>query len=289
MAGLILGLHDERRRKRQRSILTGALVSLLILWTCKLAFPQQAAATIRSSGHAIEHTLEQSVIALYNKTLPVEIPIVPEPPRMPSADYESLYNGTIIDKVAVIIEDRPKPNLVPLVLHFSTVLGPTWPIIIYTSAETTAHFSTSQALLRLIHTGIVQIRQLPSTILFEKSDSVSSFLTQSWLWEELEPAKFVLLFQTDSVLCSKAARSVEDFFDYDFVGAPISTSMWADGGYNGGLSLRKRESFLRVTKEFDWIENTNQQLRYEDRWFYDKYVDYLIYGVCAAHTLSGSR
>lgn len=272
MAHLGLYMQDERRRKRHRSILMGALISLVILWTCKLVFPQQAAATIRSSGHALEKTLGQGVAALYNKTLPAEAPIIPESPKVPTADYVSVYNGTIVDKVAVIIEDRPKPNLVPLVLHFSTVLGPTWPIIIYTSAENTAHFSTSQVLIRLINTGIVQIRRLPSTILFDKSDAVSSFLTQSWLWEELEPAKHVLLFQTDSVLCSKAARSVEDFFDYDFVGAPIATNLWADGGYNGGLSLRKRESFLRITKEFDWLENTNQQMRYEDRWFYDKYV-----------------
>lgn len=48
--------------------------------------------------------------------------------------------GRIIkgNKVATIIDNQPLDILVPLILHFSAVLGPEWPIIVFTgpSAET---------------------------------------------------------------------------------------------------------------------------------------------------------
>ncbi|KAI9056175.1 hypothetical protein LZ554_001103 [Drepanopeziza brunnea f. sp. 'monogermtubi'] len=38
--------------------------------------------------------------------------------------------------VAAIIEDRPLANLAPLLLHFSSVLGPAWPSVLFTSKNT---------------------------------------------------------------------------------------------------------------------------------------------------------
>ncbi len=76
------------------------------------------------------------------------------------------------------------------------------------------------------------------------------------------------MFQSDSMLCSNAARSVEDFFEYDFVGAPIVEHLGP--GMNGGFSLRKRETFLAITQEWDW--ETEKGRRFEDLWFYDRYV-----------------
>jgi hypothetical protein len=70
------------------------------------------------------------------------------------------------------------------------------------------------------------------------------------------------------MLCSNAARSVDDFFEYDFVGAPIAPHLGA--GMNGGLSLRKRETILRILDEFNWEENKGS--RFEDRWYFDRYV-----------------
>jgi len=65
----------------------------------------------------------------------------------------------------------------------------------------------------------------------------------------LAPAEHIFIFQSDSMICANAARSVEDYFEYDFVGALLSRK-----GYNGGFSLRKRSSILRVLENFDWEE-----------------------------------
>ncbi len=145
-------------------------------------------------------------------------------------------------------------------LHFSAVLGPDWPVIIYTSAENFGSFSTSRALLRHQAAGRIVIRALPEGLYFPNWDSVSSFLTTPWLWEDLAPAEHILVFQSDSVLCSNSVRSVEDFFKYDLVGAPIAPELGQ--GYNGGLSLRKRSTMLRVLGEFTWEGGP------EDQWYF---------------------
>lgn len=176
-------------------------------------------------------------------------------------------------KVAVIIETRESAAIIPLILHFSAVLGPDWPIVIYTSTENFGSFSTSEALLRHQHSGRVVIRSLADGLYFPNWDSVSNFLTTPWMWTDLAPAEYLLIFQADSVLCSNSVRSVEDFFEWDLIGAPISPQ-WGQG-YNGGLSLRRRSTTMRVLQEFDWTKNPHP--RFEDQWYYFRYENYLPY------------
>lgn len=72
------------------------------------------------------------------------------------------------------------------------------------------------------------------------------------------------------MICANAARSVDDYFQYDFVGAPIADGLGK--GYNGGLSLRKRSTILKVLEEWDWEKTKTEQVRYEDQWYYDRYI-----------------
>jgi len=153
-------------------------------------------------------------------------------------------------KVAVIIETRKYTTIIPLILHFATVLGPDWPIIIYTNFENFGTFSTSQALLRYQKAGRIHIRALEAGTYFSNLNSVSSFMTKKWLWQDLAPAEHVLIFQSDSIICSNSVRSVEDFFEWDLIGAPLVAK--AGKGYNGGLSLRNRNTTLRALEEWDW-------------------------------------
>lgn len=169
-------------------------------------------------------------------------------------------------KAAVIIETRQSGNVIPLVLHFSAVLGPDWPIVIYTSAENFGSFSTSQALLRLRKAGRVVVRSLAKEVWFPNWDSVSWFLTRKMMWEDLAPAEHILIFQSDAILCSNSVRSVEDFFEWDLIGAPIARN-WGEG-YNGGLSLRKRSTTLRALDKYEWTKYGG--MRAEDQWYYHR-------------------
>lgn len=95
-------------------------------------------------------------------------------------------------------------------------------------------------------------------------------MTKPWLWESLAPAEHILIFQSDSMLCANAARSVDDYFEYDFIGAPIAKHLGV--GYNGGLSLRKRSSIMRILNEWDWEESQKEGDRFEDQWFFNRYA-----------------
>lgn len=90
------------------------------------------------------------------------------------------------------------------------------------------------------------------------------------------------------MLCVNSLARVEDFFEYDFVGAPIRTD-WGEG-FNGGLSLRNRELCLRIASGYSWEEAYREEterrqkgqggnngskldIRYEDQWFYKCMLD----------------
>ncbi|KAL8757028.1 MAG: hypothetical protein Q9184_004319 [Pyrenodesmia sp. 2 TL-2023] len=167
-------------------------------------------------------------------------------------------------KIATIIENRPLANLVPLILAFSAVLGPSWPIRILHSPQNTNLFTSSPSITRLIQSNQVTLDLLPPGLNFTTHEPVSAFFATPWLWENLAPAKHILLFQTDSILCANSLRRVDDFLEYDFIGAPIKI---ANGhNYNGGLSIRNREKMLEVLQHFTRPANG----QFEDQWFAER-------------------
>ncbi|TVY82670.1 8-demethyl-8-alpha-L-rhamnosyl tetracenomycin-C 2'-O-methyltransferase [Lachnellula suecica] len=182
---------------------------------------------------------------------------------------EMAVNVSTSIKAAVIIETRASANIVPLVLQFSAVLGPSWPVIIYTSGENFGTFSTSAALLRHQRSGRIVVRPLAEGVFFPSWNSVSDFLTTPWLWKDLAPAEHILIFQSDSILCGASVRKVEDFFEYHLIGAPIHPT-WGVG-YNGGLSLRRRSTILRVLNEWEWAKIPHP--RPEDQWYFARMRD----------------
>ena len=62
----------------------------------------------------------------------------------------------------------------------------------------------------------------------------------------LAPAEHLLVFQPDSIFCTNSPRTVNDFLEWDWIGAPWSKT--AKYGGNGGLSLRKVSKILSVLK-----------------------------------------
>jgi hypothetical protein len=82
--------------------------------------------------------------------------------------------------IAVVIETQMTANLIPIMLHFSSVLGPTWTIRLYTlEADWTTPPST--AFRRATADGRIDISWLPPATNLSSSTSVSSFLTSPWL------------------------------------------------------------------------------------------------------------
>lgn len=163
---------------------------------------------------------------------------------------------------AVIIEQTFNDQLIPVILHFANVLPSWWAVILYTLEEDW-EMPSSALFRRAVADNRVSIKFLPPGTVLMHHRQTSRFLSGPWLWEQLQWADRMLLFQADSILCSRAETTVDDFVAYDYVGAPISANF--GHGYNGGLSIRNPELFLRITKEADFEKSGET---FEDQWFY---------------------
>jgi len=63
------------------------------------------------------------------------------------------------------------------------------------------------------------------------------------------PTEMFLVFQTDSIIIKENAHKINDFMEYDYVGAPFVEMDWnknTDKIGNGGLSLRRKSKMLEV-------------------------------------------
>ncbi|KAH8890131.1 hypothetical protein GQ53DRAFT_842344 [Thozetella sp. PMI_491] len=199
-----------------------------------IIFPQKEATELQSSGLYVEssHTVSSEGVA----------------------DEE----GGRVETLGVMIKSRVTPDLVPLMLHFTAVLGPSWPLVLFT-LENNWTPPNSAAFKRAVSAGQIRIEFLPPGT-DVSSTNISKFLTAPWIWEQLESASRVLFLQTDSILCSKANGTLDDFLDYDFIGSPVDPEYGS--GYHGGLSLRNPGLFLQIARDETF------EMGLEHQWFY---------------------
>lgn len=236
---------------------------------------------IDGKEYAPEHGLSQHDID-------VIVGKVPQPVLTPleSTQYESVLGTVKPKKVAVILETRPLSHLLPLILHFSSVLGPEWPIYVFTPPSVVNMLQKSAAFNRSIEDGKVEIRGLPMGVAvdypFHDPVKRAKFLTGPWFWESLMPAEHVLLFGADSMICSKSELSIDDFLKYDFIGAPIAGQDPESGvvdilGVGGTLSLRNRNAMVNVAWKTSWAKSGSTyrdadgviRKPFENEWFWD--------------------
>jgi hypothetical protein len=197
----------------------------------------------------------------------------PSTTKSPASQNKNTY-GEIIDKVAVITDTQYTSRLIPLILHYHAVLGPSWPIIFYTSQETVnEHLQSSSqkssAIWRhAVEEGRIQVRIIPSEFDLSSREGVNLYLSRPWLWEQLTPAQHVLIFQADAIICANSHHTVEDFFEWDWIAATLHGT---EHLYNGGLSLRNRTMILDILGEGNnWEEETKSgewTMGGEDVWF----------------------
>lgn len=237
----------------------------------------QPAVTQPQQGAAADHATSPASPAEGEKTPTHDDPAgKPSPPAQEGAGAAAAVVQKHSDRAAVIIENRPLENLIPVMLHFHSVLGPEWPIIFYTTPETTAELRTSAPFARAVDEGHITVRSLPAHASFATHRDVSLFLTDTWLWTDLAPYRHVFMFQADSVICSASAARADDFLAYDLIGAPVAARYGR--GFNGGLSIRNRELVLDVVSRYSFdadstAEDAPQHMKFEDQWLYTRMLE----------------
>ncbi|KAK0738368.1 hypothetical protein B0T18DRAFT_441123 [Schizothecium vesticola] len=150
-------------------------------------------------------------------------------------------------------------------LHFISVVPPDWTFRFMGSPASVAHLNSSVAVRAHVAAGKLALTYIPPNMTTGSQEEISRFLTDLWLWETvLAPAEHVLVFQTDSILCANSRRTLNDFLDYDYVGAPWAADSRFGG--NGGLSLRRRSAVVDVLRH--QVRRNNSEA--EDVWITDR-------------------
>ncbi|KAK1751687.1 hypothetical protein QBC47DRAFT_463788 [Echria macrotheca] len=168
-------------------------------------------------------------------------------------------------KLALLIENRPSPVLAPLMLHFLSVVPPDWRFRFMGSVESVAAINASVAVRAAVATGKLDLTYIPANMSTGSQEEISRFLTNLWVYETLlAPAEWLLIFQTDSMLCANARRDLNDYLEYDWVGAPWNAS--GRFGGNGGLSLRRVSAIVEILRNQIRLDGSEP----EDVWLTDR-------------------
>ncbi|KAK0711198.1 hypothetical protein B0H67DRAFT_492142 [Lasiosphaeris hirsuta] len=168
-------------------------------------------------------------------------------------------------KVALLIENRAFPILAPLMLHFISVVPPDWRFRFMGSLESVEHINKSVAIREQVKAGKLDLTYIPANMTTGSQEEISRFLTNLWLYEVvLQPAEWLLIFQTDSILCANSKQNLNDYLDYDWIGAPWSPN--ARFGGNGGLSVRRVSAIIDVLRQQQREDGSEP----EDVWLTDR-------------------
>lgn len=170
------------------------------------------------------------------------------------------------DKCAVLVDTRCLPNFEFIIRQVGRFLDDSWSMMIFTG---NLNYDYVKRTCESIEGGISVIKIDVDNFMI---NDYNNMLLGETFWNKIN-AEHILIFQGDSMLLRKG---IDDYLDYDYVGAPWPHDSPTVIG-NGGLSLRKKSFIMKVFKEYD-INNAPLQLKPE---FLDKVPEdvYFSYGL----------
>ncbi|KXH45354.1 hypothetical protein CNYM01_08573 [Colletotrichum nymphaeae SA-01] len=184
---------------------------------------------------------------------------------VPQISLEYAHSPYNHSKVALLVENRANPILAPLMLHFISVVPPDWRFRFMGSVESVKSINSSVAIREQVAAGKLDLTYIPSNMSTAGQEMISRFLTNLWLYETvLQPAEWLLVFQTDSILCANSKQNINDYLEYDWIGAP-----WNPGGRwggNGGLSIRRVSAMIDILRNQKRVDGSEP----EDVWLAER-------------------
>jgi len=124
-------------------------------------------------------------------------------------------------KLALMIEPRPLPHLVPQMLHMMSVVPPDWRFLFIGSEQSTVSAGRAYSIKYQQAIGKLDLMLLPEPWNISSKEHIDRTLTDLRFYDEFLPGvEWLLKFESDSILCANSATSLEDWLDFDWVGAP---------------------------------------------------------------------
>lgn len=136
----------------------------------------------------------------------------------PSPDPHKNFNQS---KVALLIEARPLPHLVPQILHMISVVPPDWRFMFIGSEMSVISLGRSYALKHQQVIGKLDLMVLPEPWEIDSKESVYRLLTDKRFYDEFLPdVEWILKYEADSILCANSESSLNDWLHWSWAGAP---------------------------------------------------------------------
>ncbi|RYO88120.1 hypothetical protein DL766_000679 [Monosporascus sp. MC13-8B] len=174
-------------------------------------------------------------------------------------DPRRQYNAS---KLALLIEPRPMPRLVPQILHMISVVPPDWRFLFIGSNKSVISVGRSYSTKHQQEIGKLDLMVLPEPWEIDSKEKVHRMLTDVRFYDEILPGvEWILKYEYDSILCANSPTSLNEWLHWDWAGAPRVQNDRYSG--NGGLSLRRVSTIKRVLR-FQSRYNDTQP---EDEWF----------------------
>jgi hypothetical protein len=138
----------------------------------------------------------------------------------PKVDPKTQFNSS---KVAVLIEGRPIPHLVPQLLHMISVLPPDWRFKFIGTNKSVMSVSRSFATQYQALNGKLDLVVVPKPWAIDSKEDVYRLLTDLRFYDEhLSEVEWMLKFESDSIMCANSGDTLDDWLHYDWAGAPRS-------------------------------------------------------------------
>jgi hypothetical protein len=163
--------------------------------------------------------------------------------------------------IAVLVEFRSTPLLVTIVTNVLHNIPTSWPIQIF-HGEDNANFLRNSQLNKYIKQNRILLHQIDFKKGSNTIDYTNNLLTNITFWRMVKGEK-ILFFQLDSIFCSNSPHKLNDFLQYDYIGAPWHSQFKLPVKVgNGGFSLRSRSKLLALLSN-----HTFDHQYHEDVWF----------------------
>jgi len=136
----------------------------------------------------------------------------------PQQDPKFQFNSS---KVALLIESRPLPHLVPQLLHMMSVVPQDWRFKFIGSNHSVISVSRSFATQYHEANGKLDLVILPEPWRAENREDISRLFTDMRFYDEfLSGVEWLLKFESDSIMCANSESSLNDWLEYSWAGAP---------------------------------------------------------------------
>jgi len=133
-------------------------------------------------------------------------------------DPRDAYNHA---KVALLVESRPLPHLVPQILHMISVVPPDWRFLFIGSEKSVVSVGRAYATKHQQYIGKLDLMVLPEPWEIDSKENVFRTMTDIRFYDEFLPGvEWILKYEADSILCANSESSLNDWLDWSWVGAP---------------------------------------------------------------------